>query len=175
MQTRIKAGLVVGAVQFILSVCMVVASVILLCCPICIPVLGLFTGVVAGWLAVEWSSQKPERPLVDGAIAGGIASVGQLLGLILPIGGYLLLAQMPGFEDLITTTYSPDMTDVEILTSNVVSFVVIIIGVVLALGYAVVTGPGLGAVAAYYRANIKPFPIGSVPQPQQSEADVLFD
>jgi len=167
MQSRIKAGLVVGGVQFVFSVLAIVSGAFLLCCPICLPVLGLFTGAVAGWLAVEWSDHKPEYPLMDGIVAGGIASIGQFLGLLLPIVAFIVLARLPGFEELITIAPSADTTEIETLTSSV-SWLGILIGVILMLGYFAVTGPALGALAAYYRANVKAFSSSSA-QSQQDE------
>lgn len=171
MQSRIKAGLVVGGVQFVFSVLATVSGAFLLCCPICLPVLGLFTGAAAGWLTVEWSDRKPDYPLMDGIVAGSIAAIGQFLGLLLPIGAFIVLAQLPGFEELITISPSSNTTDIETFTSSV-SWLGILIGVVLVLGYFAVTGPGLGALAAYYRANVKPFSVNSSAQSQQDEEDL---
>lgn len=172
MQSRIKAGLVVGGVQFVFTVLAIVSGAFLLCCPICLPVLGLFTGAVAGWLAVEWSDHKPDYPLMDGIIAGGIASIGQFLGLLLPIGAFIALAQLPGFEELISVAPPADGSGIETPPSPVSLWLGILIGAVLVLGYFAVTGPGLGALAAYYRANVKPFPATSGARSQRDEEDI---
>lgn len=170
MHSRVKAGLVVGGAQFVFSALAIVSGAFLLCCPICLPVLGLFTGAVAGWLAVEWSDHKPDYPLMDGIVAGGIAAIGQFLGLFLPIVAFLVLAQLPGFEDLITIAPPADTTAIETLSSSV-SWVGILMGAIVVSGYFAVTGPGLGALAAYYRANVRSFP-NSNAQLERIEEDV---
>jgi len=165
MQSRVKAGLIVGGVQLVLCVLGMVSG-IALCCPVFLPVLSLFAGAVAGWLAVEWSRHKPEQPWLDGFVAGGIASLGQLLGLVLLLGGYLLLVQLPGFEDAIII--HPDAAN----AGYAQLFVVLVIVAILVLVYLTFTGPGLGVVAAYYRANVKPFAASADSQFQQDEDDV---
>ena len=110
---------------------------------------------------------------MDGIVAGGIASIGQFLGLLLPIVAFIVLARLPGFEELITIAPSVDTTEIETLTSPA-SWLGILVGVIVVLGYFAVTGPGLGALAAYYRANVRPFSVNSRTQSQQDE-EAIWD
>lgn len=79
MKPRIKFGLIVGGVSFLLTIC--ISTLI----GICGPGVSLFAGAVAGFLAAR-GEKVPTQPegakvgAVAGAVSGAIAMLGQIFG-----------------------------------------------------------------------------------------------
>ncbi len=84
MKPRIKFGLIVGGVSFLLTAC--ISAVVGLCGPS----VSLFGGAVAGFLAARKEAlptqgEGAKAGAVAGAISGGIALLGQFAGGLLTL------------------------------------------------------------------------------------------
>ncbi|MCP4141161.1 MAG: hypothetical protein GY755_12915 [Chloroflexi bacterium] len=92
MKPRIKFGLIVGSVSFLLTAC--VSMVI----GVCGPVVSLLGGAISGYLAAKEEALPTQADgakagAIAGAISGGIALLGQFLG------GILTLAVLPSIME----------------------------------------------------------------------------
>lgn len=74
MSSSLRAGLVIGLAVFLIGL---PAG---LMCQICVPILALASGAVAGYLSQTWGEPDAGPPAQSGAIAGGIAGIAALLG-----------------------------------------------------------------------------------------------
>ncbi len=70
----VSQGLVIGAAMFLIGL---PAGLL---CQICVPILALACGALAGILSQTWGEPDAGPPAQSGAIAGGIAGIGALLG-----------------------------------------------------------------------------------------------
>jgi len=128
------------------------------CCPLCVYpfVTGAIAGVVAGWLTIEWASGKPTRPALDGAIAGTLAAIGGMIGLALPVVGWVLLDQIPGLEDTIVIDIPFPMINFEEL-GNYLTLFAVVSGLLVGMAVILALTAGLGAMAAEYRTATKAY------------------
>lgn len=161
MKGSLKAGLIVGFVQLLINVGLSVLGAYL-CCGFCpLPWLMWFLGgAFAGWLAIDFSKDMPEKPVWSGAFAGFLSALGCLLGLLLPVGGSLLLDRIPGFEDIITVETPPGFSGLpnmepEDLMGSILMLVLVLVVVVAWLLLSVLLTTAAGAAAAKYRSEVK--------------------
>jgi len=98
MQPRVKFGLIVGGVSFLVTACVSMAI------GVCGPVVSLLGGAIAGFLtakeeALPTQGDGAKAGAIAGAISGGIALLGQFLG------GILALAVLPSLMESLGDTF----------------------------------------------------------------------
>ncbi|MBN1430259.1 MAG: hypothetical protein JXB07_17955 [Anaerolineae bacterium] len=74
MSSTLRAGLVIGVATLLIGL---PAG---LMCQVCIPILALASGALAGFLSQKWGEPATAPAAQSGAIAGGVAGLGALLG-----------------------------------------------------------------------------------------------
>ncbi len=144
MQSKFKAGLIVGgvllAVNFFSG----------LICQLCPLALSLVAGGLAGWLTIQWATQRPANPPLDGAIAGALAGVGGLVGQLISLVINMTLFASGGFE----TPFGPTLSNQEEQAIAVMAG-----GGIWGCGglVAFVVAAGVGALAAMFFVDKKTF------------------
>lgn len=161
MKGSLKAGLIVGLVQMLINVSLSVLGAYV-CCGLCpIPwLLWFLGGAFAGWLAIDFSKDMPEKPVRSGAFAGFLSALGCLLGLLLPIGGSVLLDMIPGFEDMIVVETPPGIPGVPNMEAEnlIGSILMLVLGLVVVAAWlllSVLLTTAAGAAAAKYHSEVK--------------------
>ena len=149
MSSRVKAGLVVGIAHLFINTILAWPSTLCCCLGMFYPfVTAIVAGIAAGWFAVDWMAKKPENPVWAGITAGALAALGGVIGLAIPVGLWILVDQIPGYEDIIQIDSTASITLGMFIMTGVV-----VIGVMIACTLTV----GLAGLTSNYRSVTKAY------------------
>ncbi len=128
MSSAVRAGLISALVLLIVSL---LSDAI---CALCGPLYAIAGGAAAGWLSQRWGPPETDSPpVVQGAIAGGIAGLGTLAGQIGAAAFNVWLVSsgaVPEIEELLGVA----LGQAELAAGAIVWSCVGLVGVALAVG-----------------------------------------